>query len=66
MFEADWDATDFVAQLDAGEFDGRVSETLLELSPAQLREVESILLYRPVPVQRSTGLEYLKPTGSVN
>jgi len=44
MSEAGWDAEDFVARLDAGEFDGRISEALLELSSEQLREVEWILL----------------------
>jgi hypothetical protein len=49
MSEADGDAEDFVARLDAGEFDGHISEALLELSPEQLREVEWILLHSPTP-----------------
>jgi hypothetical protein len=49
MSKSGWDAEDFVARLDAGEFDGRISEALLELSSEQLREVEWILLHMPTP-----------------
>jgi hypothetical protein len=49
MSESGWNAEDFVARLDAGEFDGRISATLLELTPEQLREVEWILLHTPTP-----------------
>ena len=51
MSESGWDAEDFVDRLDAGEFDGRISETLLELSSEQLREVEWILLHTPTQRQ---------------
>ena len=55
MLATGWDAWDFVARLDAGEFDGRLPETLFDLSPAQLREVEWILLHsRPRPNRRSS------------
>jgi hypothetical protein len=53
MSKSGWDAEDFVARLDAGEFDGRISEALLELSSDQLREVEWILLHTPIPATRS-------------
>jgi len=51
MLESKWDAEDFVARLDAGEFDGRISAALLELTSEQLREVEWILLHTPTPGQ---------------
>jgi len=58
MLEAAWDAKNFVARLDAGEFDGRLPEALLDLSPDQLREVEWVLLHsrtpRPDPNRRTT------------
>ena len=49
MIERGWDPVDFVARLDAGEFDGHISETFLELSSEQLREVEWILLHSSNP-----------------
>lgn len=69
MLETDWDPRDFVARLDAGEFDGRLPEALLHLSRAQLREVEWILLHSRTP-QRDpncrTALADLKSNGRPN
>lgn len=55
MLEPDWDASDFVARLDAGEFDGGIPEALLALSPVQLREVEWILLHSPTPEPKNVS-----------
>ena len=59
----------FRGTLDAGEFNGRLSEALLELSLAQLREVEWILLHSPTTErngQRGTALQDLKPGSRVH
>ena len=69
MLETTWDARDFVARLDAGEFDGRLAEALIDLSPAQLREVEWILLHSRTPQPNrnpKTTLEDLKPHSRPN
>jgi hypothetical protein len=67
MLKTGWDARDFVARLDAGEFDGRLPEALLELSPAQLQEVEWILLHSRTPQPNGrTALEDLDPNGRPN
>ena len=69
MLKTGWNARDFVARLDAGEFDGRVPEALLDLSPAQLQEVEWILLHSRTPQpspNRRAALEDLEPNGRPN
>jgi hypothetical protein len=48
MSKKPWDAQDFVARLEAGEFDGRITEAIHALSLEQMREVEQILLDHPV------------------
>jgi hypothetical protein len=69
MWKTGWNSRDFVARLDAGHFDGRLAEALLDLSPAQLQEVEWILLHSRTPQPnpgRSTALEDLEPNGRPN
>ena len=69
MLETGWDARDFVARLDAGEFDGCLPERLLDLSPAQLQEVQWILLHSRTPdpnTNRMAAPENWKPNGRPN
>ena len=70
MLEAAWDARDLVAaRLDAGEFDGRLPQALLDLSPAQLREVEWILIHSLTPQSdpnRRATLENLNSNARLN
>jgi len=48
MSKKPWDAQNFVARLEAGEFDGSITEAIHALSVEQMREVEQILLDHPL------------------
>ena len=43
VLEMDWDVTDFLNKLKAGEFEGGLLEELSRLSPEQLRALEELL-----------------------
>jgi hypothetical protein len=48
MSETEWDVEAFIRGLRRGEFDGRLTETLHNLTPDQLRELEVYLIEEPL------------------